>query len=70
MQNLESKLVLQISGTDHEFHKLEVVTKPTGLAYYSLFKNLLVCCTLVTCVHHQLLLLCIVGLVWDWFLDA
>ncbi len=27
MQNLESKLVLQISGTDHEFNKLEVVTK-------------------------------------------
>jgi hypothetical protein len=27
VQNLESKLVLQISGTDHEFNKLEVVTK-------------------------------------------
>jgi hypothetical protein len=28
VQNLESKLALQISGTDHEFNKLEVVTKP------------------------------------------
>jgi hypothetical protein len=27
VQKLESKLVLQISGTDHEFNKLEVVTK-------------------------------------------